>query len=353
MRRLIDRAHRDERGASAIFIALVVTILFGFTALALDVGNMLQERRQLQNGADAAALAVAKDCTTTSTCGPFTGTADSYADQNASDGQSNIDEVCGSGPGLPGCAGPPALPTGATGYVRVKTSTNEPSNSDNPDQIPHHFAPVLSTALVGKTVHGAAVAAWGAPASADVLPLAMSSCEFNDATANGTTYATPTGGSPPYSGTQEVIKFHGDGGTPTCPAGPAGKNIPGGWGYLETSSGCGLDVDAGGWIDGETGNDSPKSPCTPSMFLDKVVLVPIWDDVVGPGNNERYHIKGFAAFYITGLRLGGNGSSWTVNPPAGCSSSDRCIGGWFVKFVATGDTFGGPDMGAVIVKMIG
>jgi hypothetical protein len=351
--RALRTSLRDERGASAILVALLVTALFGFAAIAIDVGDLVQEKRQLQNGADAAALAVAKDCTTEPTCGAAAGTANTFADQNADDAQHNIQEVCGNGPGLSGCGSAPTLPSGVSGYVRVRTSTNEVDNAGNTSEVDYRFAPILSDAFGGKTMRASAVAAWGAPASAAVLPLAMSVCEFNDATANGTTFAPPTGGSPPFSGPQEVIKFHGDGGTATCPAGPAGKNIPGGWGYLETSSGCSVTVSAGGNVGGETGNDPPKSPCSPSMFLDKTVLVPIWDDVVGPGNNASYHIKGFAAFFITGLRLGGNGSSWTSNPPAGCSSSERCIGGWFVKFVAPGEVFGGPNLGAVIVKMIG
>jgi hypothetical protein len=350
--RALSRVGRDERGASAITVALVVTVLFGCTAIAIDFGDVVQERRELQNGADSAALAVAKDCTTQTTCGPAATTADTFADQNAADGQHSIDEVCGSGPGLTGCSSPPTLPSGATGYVRVRTSTNDP-DSDDASQIEHRFAPVISDAFIGKTVHASAVAAWGSPGSAEVLPLAMSICEFNEATSNGTTYATPTGGSPPYSGPQEVIKFHGDKGTPTCPAGPAGKVVPGGWGYLELSGGCSVEVDAGGWTDGETGNDPPKSPCDPSMFINKVVLIPIFDDAIKTGANQSFHIKGFAAFYIAGLQLGGGGSSWTINPPAGCSGSERCISGWFVKFVAVGDAFGGPSMGAVIVKMIG
>ena len=43
-------------------VAIVVVLLFGFTALAFDIAALVQEKRELQNGADAAALAVAKDC---------------------------------------------------------------------------------------------------------------------------------------------------------------------------------------------------------------------------------------------------------------------------------------------------
>jgi hypothetical protein len=193
------------------------------------------------------------------------------------------------------------------------------------------------------------VAAWGSPAAGDVLPLTMSVCDFDTDTSGGTTF-TP---GPPYTGTPKTIKFHGDNGTPTCPKGPAGKNVPGGWGYLETSSGCSVHVSANTTVNGEPGNDPPKSPCDPAMFLNKVVLVPIFDDVVGNGSHESYHLKGFAAFYVTGLRLGGNGSTWTTGGSTGCSGDERCIAGYFVKFVAPGAVFGGPNLGAVIVKMIG
>ncbi len=72
----LDRRRRD-RGA----VALIVTVLFaggvlmGVAALTVDVGQLYSERRQLQNGADAAALSLAKVCATGGTC--------SYAGANA------------------------------------------------------------------------------------------------------------------------------------------------------------------------------------------------------------------------------------------------------------------------------
>lgn len=52
MRRL-----QDDRGAVAVTVAILMVVLVGFTALAVDVGYMLTIRRQLQTAADAAALA--------------------------------------------------------------------------------------------------------------------------------------------------------------------------------------------------------------------------------------------------------------------------------------------------------
>lgn len=52
----------DERGTIAILLALLLLTMMGFAALAIDFGALLVEQRALQNGADAAAIAVAQDC---------------------------------------------------------------------------------------------------------------------------------------------------------------------------------------------------------------------------------------------------------------------------------------------------
>jgi len=51
------RAGRSERGQALIIFVLAAAVLFGFAAMAIDVGLILHERRDLQNAADAAALA--------------------------------------------------------------------------------------------------------------------------------------------------------------------------------------------------------------------------------------------------------------------------------------------------------
>ncbi|MFH5878250.1 pilus assembly protein TadG-related protein [Arthrobacter sp. NA-172] len=51
-----------EHGAVAVLIALLMVVLLVFAALAIDVGSMYAEKAQLQNGADAAVLAIAQDC---------------------------------------------------------------------------------------------------------------------------------------------------------------------------------------------------------------------------------------------------------------------------------------------------
>jgi len=48
---------KNQAGVSAVIVAIVLTMLIGFTALAVDVGFMYVTKNELQNVADAAALA--------------------------------------------------------------------------------------------------------------------------------------------------------------------------------------------------------------------------------------------------------------------------------------------------------
>ena len=49
--------HRKESGQTLIVAALVMAVVMGFVALAIDIGLFYQDRREMQNAADAAALA--------------------------------------------------------------------------------------------------------------------------------------------------------------------------------------------------------------------------------------------------------------------------------------------------------
>jgi hypothetical protein len=47
---------KDRRGVTAIVVGIIIIILFGFVALAVDIGYVMVTRNELQNIADAAAL---------------------------------------------------------------------------------------------------------------------------------------------------------------------------------------------------------------------------------------------------------------------------------------------------------
>jgi uncharacterized membrane protein len=51
--------HSKQRGQVLVLIVLAIAAIFGFAALAVDVGRAYSERRQAQNAADAAAYAAA------------------------------------------------------------------------------------------------------------------------------------------------------------------------------------------------------------------------------------------------------------------------------------------------------
>jgi Flp pilus assembly protein TadG len=48
---------QEERGAVAVMVAIMMTVMLGICALVVDLGNARQQRRAAQNSADAAALA--------------------------------------------------------------------------------------------------------------------------------------------------------------------------------------------------------------------------------------------------------------------------------------------------------
>ena len=339
---------RDERGATALVVALLTVPLFGFGALVLDVGALYQERRELQNGADAAALALARDCAG-GACGSLATTAGSLVDANANDGASAVDEVCGSGPGLTPCADAPTGPTGANGWVRVTSSTDDASSGTN--QITYGLARVL-TQESGATVRARAAAAWGAPGSRRTAPpLTVSECEVNAATdPDGDGVRTFSSG-PPFAAAPTTLIFHGS--SPgSCPAGPSGGDLPGGFGWLD-SVGCAAVVGTGDWVTVDSGNDGLPNGCGVSGWQNRTLLLPIYDQMTGTGTNGRYHVAGFAAFHVTGYRVGNQTwpSGTTCAGQAG--NSGRCLIGHFTTLVTSTDGFGGEDYGVVAVKLTG
>jgi hypothetical protein len=52
---------QDQSGATAVLVGLLLVVLVSFTALAIDIGHLLMVRNELQNAADAGALAGAKN----------------------------------------------------------------------------------------------------------------------------------------------------------------------------------------------------------------------------------------------------------------------------------------------------
>ena len=64
MKKMLRRLRKREEGAVMVFVAILLVILVGFTALAIDFGMAYYQRQKLQTACDAAALAGAQGLAT-------------------------------------------------------------------------------------------------------------------------------------------------------------------------------------------------------------------------------------------------------------------------------------------------
>lgn len=356
-----------DSGAVAVILALLLpVVLLGFGALVLDVGSLYAEKRQLQNGADSAAFAIATECAKGS-CGAPTTTATTLAGDNANDGAANVEEVCGNATGLTPCSSPPTVPTGA-GYVRVKTQTG---TTDGPVPMPALLSKVFGATDNG-TVHASSTVVWGSPAGYDSsLPMTISLCEFNGFVGTQSPSPSPGYASPlpspmpsPFawsSYTDRVIYLHDTTGATGCLTGPSGAdNLSGGFGWLSTGkTDCAATTDVTAMFDNKTGVP-PPSGCDPIDFqalLGTTVVLPIYDKLNAlNGTNSVYHMGGYAGFVLTGYSINGQYKARSlVTGQYPCSGSQTCISGFFTKYTPDpekANVVGGAGMGALVFQLL-
>lgn len=317
MRRLTASGARDERGAVIIIMAAFTVVIVGIAALVVDIGAIHDEKRQLQNGADAAALGVAQligqTCATGSPAclaGPLMTRAQDLANGNARDAAATVDSV---------------TPDYGARTVTVRTSTRQGNGSTI---LPYEFGRAL-TGVNGKTVRAAATASWAGLKRAAVIPLTLSKCEFTTATQDNTVFNV-----------QRTILFHTK--AASCGGGP---DLPGGFGWLTDNNDtnnddCNVTPSAGDIVSDDTGVVGTPHSCDMSTLLEKDVLLAVYDSLTGSGINGKYHIYGFGEFHLTGYRFNSTNSGGTVP----CSSPNTCIAGYFIRFVPVGE-LGGPTLG--------
>ncbi len=328
---------RNERGAVATIFAVLIIggVMLGLLAISIDVGNLMWERRQLQNAADAASLSLAKSCAE-GTCAPSVNGLDALVNQNSKDGASGYtSQYSGTGqcgvnvPGLDPCAPTsggladcPSVPSGLASdvpYVEVHTETRTNANS-----LTQIFA--QAAGMNGNNVEAAcARVAYGTPGGGEAdLPLTFSACDWQHATGGttgggGSYYPSPVynganaygyGGSgqpawpqaaatPPAQNLgQEVILLaqnppppgNGNGGN-QIPATPCpswnGHVLPGGFGVLETQTSpvvdkCRFVEYTHHWMHTSTGNNIS---CNLDDLVGKVVNIPVFDctNTTAPG----------------------------------------------------------------------
>ncbi|WP_259460294.1 pilus assembly protein TadG-related protein [Pseudarthrobacter phenanthrenivorans] len=339
------RTGRDkERGGVTVIVALLMVVLLGFTALAVDVGVLYSERAQLQNGADASAVAVAQKCArdlSDPACSSSSPLASSFANQNALDGMSKVKSI--------------SLDTTAR-KVTVQTSARETGAAA--DSVSLYFAQALGIASAEVGARSSAV--WGSPkAGRTAFPLAFSICQVKDK----------------IDGGLQLLQDKGKNTNADCLYGPSGAAVEGGFGWLVQDPGvCGgtidLAVSEGG---SDPGNNAPGNcAATLQKWGDEItagreltVLLPIFNSTTGTGSGATYRMVAFAAFRVTGWKFSGdstlpntfqNRASLLTGVTADTECRGECRGiiGQFVKYVSLADgyTLGPVDAyGATIVRM--
>lgn len=143
-----------EQGNVTIIVSFMLVVLLGAGALALDIGALVVQRGTLTNGADAVALAVARDCALNAVEGtpPCDGSAAAdYLEANGSSGASLVGSPSFTGVQLDGRAGTVTV---------VATTTSAPV-----------FAGVLGVDATSVTT--SAAARWAPVIAMDVLSLAI------------------------------------------------------------------------------------------------------------------------------------------------------------------------------------
>ena len=342
------RLKSEEDGATAVIVAISLVVLFGMGALVIDVGNLYWERRQLQNGADAAALAAAQDLAAGDSAATAEDTARTYTSANNTR-DAYVEDIY--------------QPT--TTSVTVETITGD---ADESGTIASFLASILG--VDNYFTQASATAAWGDIAGAATIPITICEDAWNHLTGNGT--VLPSAGSsilrigvPPGQLDADI----------DC-SNPGGGDVPpGGFGFLDADANCEAHVATDGWSDGETGNTpdiAGSSPCDAKDFYDVLIdavdngtklLIPIFDEYDEQGSSGQYHIIGFGALELRGYTINGGpqhptyGRSYNwIHGGSACPGSASCLDLRFTNFVSLGGDMipggGGSDFGASVVRLI-
>ncbi|WP_344946710.1 pilus assembly protein TadG-related protein [Terrabacter ginsenosidimutans] len=401
------RRRRDRGAAATLFTALFAGgVIIGMLALSVDVGSIMYERRQIQNSADATAMAFAQRCATAAAyCNPSeAGTAAVFSTLLAGNSVDGLSQMSGTSAGMTNgvcgrltgstviatclsasadasvtelakCPPLPALlrGTGAT-IPYVETYAKTKTAGSNPNILPKFFSQALAGGSPDTTVRGCARAAWGTPGQYTAkVPIVVSECEWIRNTSSGTVYQLPPGSPAPGYGSTPgqtawpalsaeitiLLKS-----TTTVPCAINGKDTAGGFGYVHPTSGCGATVSINDWAQIDTGSSPPDTSCYSILaaLRGTVIELPIFDCLVktstmptGPitgysdctgagagGANSYYHVKGWAKFYLTGYKIGGSQEAASLR-----SGSVPCTGG--VRCLSGWYTTGTLSAGGTIV----
>jgi Flp pilus assembly protein TadG len=319
MRRIATNSESKERGAAGALVAVMMLALIGAGALAVDAGQIYAERAQLQNAADAGALAGVDLCAASGcTQANADALAASLANSNSNDSSSTVQSVDLS----------------VAGQVSVTTSTKD--GTTNAGFLTKMFASVLNAppATVGAT----ATAKWLYPTKGvSVLPLTFAPCEFKD------------------DGLPHKILMQG--GALDCNGvNPSNQIIPGGFAWLmpDGNTGCKVTAEVGQWSPTSAGASVPTgcldmfNPSINPSLPNSTVAIPVYKYTCNGmpaaqfgtcnGSTVQYFIEKWAGFKLQAWNLSGQAKYDPTNVFGG---SEKGLYGTFVGYSADPSLFTG------------
>jgi putative Flp pilus-assembly TadE/G-like protein len=305
-------AAAGERGAVAVIVGIVITVLFGFAGLAVDLGNLWESRRHLVTATDAAALAAAQAYGMGDNgCGSFD---DDYVGFNYADAS------------VTGCT--------ATGLRTSRGSVTVAAEAP----VDFKFAEVLD--VVDPEVRSGTTAGWFIPSGMPWLrPFAL--CK--DHPAVKAWIASPWGKSEP------VHVTYSKNANDDC------GDASGNWGVLDFDGGSNGTGDTREWTENgyrEVVHIGDEIVGDPGAFSEGIstgldaliaggglISIPLFDSVTASGNSSSFHIYGFISAEVLGYR--------TTGQP-----DDRYLEIRFLRMVVSGECCAtGPDTGTFAVHI--
>jgi len=294
----------NQRGSISLLTVLIMGVLLGFSALAIDIGLIFLDQQKLVDAVDAAALAAIQDI------------ADPVKAENTAIDYAEIN--------------------GAYNVAVTIDEMNKKVIVDAKKEVPLFFAKIFGISNWEVSAHAVTQAA-PIKSGSGFVPLAVEQRDFK----YGESYEIKYGGGEGSQGNFGALAFSGYGGNnykyylihgydgeltvgmevPTEPGNMSGPTIDGILSRLNADK------------------YRPECQCSENVARDcqRILYLPIVDELDVNGR-KGVKIVGFAAFYLEDVY--GNGNESTIR-------------GKFIRIIYPGDwQLGGPDFGLFSVKLV-
>lgn len=296
------RLLHEQKGAVAVLMALTITALMGFAAIAVDIGNLYLNKTQEANMADAAALAGARDLPAGS--GQAIATANLYAGKNGKTGD-NVQATVNSDNTI----------------ITVTVKRN----------VPLFFAKVFSllSSDVSATSRAANQVVTGVVGA---VPFSVEKQNFTF----DTLYVLKDGGGSGSDGNYGALALGGKGASVynyNIRYGYDGKLTVGQWVDTEPGNMSGPTTDG---VNYRIGLDPYATFDTVKSDSPRIIIIPIIDNLDVSGRAE-VQIVGFGAFFLEGV---------------GGSGNDNYVTGRFIRLYISADQGSGTDYGLRNIRLI-